>query len=130
MKSFLLHFVCFLLWHFKLVLILPLFLLQAKEYFEKAAENEDPGGYYNLGVLYLKGMGVKKDVKRACKFFILASNQGQPKAFYQLAKMFHTGVGLKKSLETVCRYCLHCLLVWYIISCNLASSSLVPTLLI
>ena len=74
---------------------------QAKEYFEKAVDNEDPGGYYNLGVLYLKGIGVKKDVKLACKYFILASNAGQPKAFYQLAKMFHTGVGLKKNLQMV-----------------------------
>ncbi|KAG5536079.1 hypothetical protein RHGRI_023759 [Rhododendron griersonianum] len=76
---------------------------QAKEYFEKAADNDEAGGHYNLGVMYLKGIGVKqdgvkRDVKLACKYFILAANAGQPKAFYQLAKMFHTGVGLKKNL--------------------------------
>ncbi|KAK9266172.1 hypothetical protein L1049_027235 [Liquidambar formosana] len=70
----------------------------AKEFFEMAAENEDAGGNYNLGVMYLKGIGVKRDVKRACEYFIMAANLGQPKAFYQLAKMFHTGVGLKKNL--------------------------------
>ncbi|KAD4584052.1 hypothetical protein E3N88_21653 [Mikania micrantha] len=70
----------------------------AKEYFEKAADNEEAGGHYNLGVMHLKGIGVKKDVKRACKYFIVAANAGQPKAFYQLAKMFHTGIGLKKNL--------------------------------
>ena len=75
--------------------------MQAKEYFEKAADNEDAGGHYNLGVMYLKGIGVKKDVKIACKCFIVAANAGQPKAFYQLAKMFHTGVGLKKNLPMV-----------------------------
>lgn len=75
--------------------------LQAKEYFEKAADNDEPGGHYNLGVMYLKGIGVKRDVKSARKHFILAANAGQPKAFYQLAKMFHKGVGLKKSLPTV-----------------------------
>lgn len=74
---------------------------QAKEYFEKAADNDDAGGRYNLGVMYLKGIGVKKDVKMACNFFILAANAGQPKAFYQLAKMFHTGVGLKKNIPMV-----------------------------
>lgn len=74
---------------------------QAKEYFEKAADNEEAGGHYNLGVMYLKGIGVKRDVKLACKYFILAANAGQPKAFYQLAKMFHTGVGLKKNLPMV-----------------------------
>lgn len=75
--------------------------MQAKEYFDKAADNEDAGGHYNLGVMYLKGIGVKRDVKIACKCFIVAANAGQPKAFYQLAKMFHTGVGLKKNLPMV-----------------------------
>ena len=75
--------------------------LQAKEYFEKAADNEEVGGHYNLGVLYLKGIGVKRDVKLACKFFIVAANHGQPKAFYQLAKIFHLGVGFKKNVPLV-----------------------------
>lgn len=48
--------------------------------------------------MYLKGIGVKRDLKMACNYFIMAANAGQPKAFYQLAKMFHTGVGLKKNL--------------------------------
>lgn len=51
--------------------------------------------------MFLKGIGVKKDVKLACNYFIHAANAGQPKAFYQLAKMFHTGVGLKKNLPMV-----------------------------
>lgn len=71
---------------------------KAKEYFEKAANNDEAGGNYNLGVMYLKGIGVKRDVKQAVNYFILAANAGQPKAFFQLAKMFHTGVGLKKNL--------------------------------
>ena len=75
--------------------------LQAKEYFEKAADNEEAGGHYNLGVVYLKGLGVKRDLKRACDHFMVAANAGQPKAFYQLAKMFHYGVGLKKDLTMV-----------------------------
>ena len=62
-------------------------LLQAKEYFEKAADNEEPGGDYSLGVMYLKGIGVKRDVKRACRYFTVAAIVGQPKAFQQLAKM-------------------------------------------
>jgi TPR repeat protein len=77
------------------------FLLQAKEYFERAADHEDAGGHYNLGVMHLKGIGVKRDVRLACQYFIVAANAGQPKAFYQLAKMFHMGVGLKKNLLMV-----------------------------
>ncbi|KAI4339577.1 hypothetical protein MLD38_024503 [Melastoma candidum] len=48
--------------------------------------------------MYLKGIGVNRDAKLACKYFIIAANAGQPKAFYQLAKMFHAGVGLKKNV--------------------------------
>lgn len=51
--------------------------------------------------MYLKGIGVKKDLRIASELFMLAANAGQPKAFYQLAKMFHTGVGLKKNLIMV-----------------------------
>ncbi|XP_043813553.1 ERAD-associated E3 ubiquitin-protein ligase component HRD3A isoform X2 [Manihot esculenta] len=69
-----------------------------KEYFQKAADNEEAGGHYSLGVMYLRGIGVKRNVKLACKYFIAAANAGQTKAFYQLAKMFHMGVGLKKDL--------------------------------
>ncbi|MQL92861.1 hypothetical protein Taro_025495 [Colocasia esculenta] len=71
---------------------------QAKEYFEKAANNEEPGGHYNLGVLYLKGIGVERDVALACRYFLAAANEGQPKALYQVAKMFQRGIGLKKNL--------------------------------
>ena len=77
------------------------FLLQAKEYFERAADHEDAGGHYNLGVMHLKGIGVKRNVKLACEYFLVAANAGQPKAFFQLAKMFHTGVGLRKDLPMV-----------------------------
>lgn len=52
-------------------------------------------------MIYMKGLGVKRDLKIAMKYFALAANAGQPKAFYQLAKMFHTGVGLKKNIHMV-----------------------------
>eukprot|EP00252_Welwitschia_mirabilis_P001496 TRINITY_DN1135_c0_g1_i1.p1 TRINITY_DN1135_c0_g1~~TRINITY_DN1135_c0_g1_i1.p1 ORF type:complete len:678 (+),score=132.79 TRINITY_DN1135_c0_g1_i1:342-2375(+) len=72
----------------------------ARGLFKKAADYHDSNGHYNLGVLYLKGLGVKKDIKLAWEHFIKAANAGQPKAFYQLAKMFHKGVGIRKDLLT------------------------------
>lgn len=77
------------------------YFLQAKEFFEKAAENKEAGGHYNLGVLYLKGIGVKKDVVTACKYFLVAANAGQPKAIFQVAKMFQKGIGIKKNIQMV-----------------------------
>lgn len=77
---------------------------QAKEYFRKAAEAGDSHGHYNMGILYLKGLGVKKDLKVACKHFMTAANKGHPKAFYQLAKMQQRGIpGLKRDPATVKR---------------------------
>jgi len=62
------------------MILVSSFCLQAKEYFEKAADNKEAGGHYNLGVMYLKGIGVKRDVKIACNYFIIAANAGQPKS--------------------------------------------------
>ena len=75
--------------------------MQAKEYFQIAAEHKEPGGHYNLGVLYLKGLGVKRDVVTAWNLFIIAANAGQLKALYQVAKLFQNGIGIKKNLEMV-----------------------------
>ena len=49
-----------------------LILLLAKKGFAQAQ--------YNLGVMYEKGKGVKKNLKKAKKWFKLASNQGLAKA--------------------------------------------------
>ncbi|KAM0937007.1 putative ERAD-associated E3 ubiquitin-protein ligase component HRD3 [Dioscorea sansibarensis] len=71
----------------------------AKEYFEKAAKNEEPRGHYNLGLLYLKGVGVERDFLAALKHFIPAANAGDQKAAYQLANMYHKGIGVRKNLQ-------------------------------
>lgn len=52
-------------------------------------------------MLYLKGIGVKRDVAAACKLFLTAANAGQPKALYQVARLFQKGIGLKKNLQMV-----------------------------
>ncbi|XP_031248124.1 ERAD-associated E3 ubiquitin-protein ligase component HRD3A-like [Pistacia vera] len=70
-----------------------------KVYFGKAADNEEASEHYNLGVMYLKRSGVKRDVKLACKYFLAVGNAAHQKVFYQLAKMFH--VGLKQNLQMV-----------------------------
>ena len=76
-------------------------LLQAREYFKLAADNKEAGGHYNLGVLYLKGIGVKRDIMEACNHLLQAVNAGHPKAIYQVAKLFQKGIGLKKNLHMV-----------------------------
>jgi len=59
-------------------------------------------GFYNLGILYLKGLGVEKDYARARDLLVEAANRGHPKARYHLANMLHKGsAGMKKDLAQV-----------------------------
>jgi SEL1 protein len=75
---------------------------QAKELFERAAEAGNIDGYYNLGILYLKGLGVEKDYGRARELLVEAANRQHPKARYHLANMLHKGLaGMKKDLAHV-----------------------------
>jgi TPR repeat protein len=75
---------------------------QAREYFQRAVEANNVDGYYNLGILYLKGLGVDKDYARARNLLLDAANRGHPKARYYLAKMLHKGLaGMKKDLGKV-----------------------------
>lgn len=60
-----------------------------------------PGGFYNLGVLYLKGIGVKRNITKACKLLLIAAETGQPKAIYQVARLSQKGIGFKKDLHAV-----------------------------
>ena len=75
---------------------------QAKEYFQSAAEAGNVDGFYNLGILYLKGLGVEKDYARARELLVDAANRQHPKARYHLANMLHKGLaGMKKDLAHV-----------------------------
>lgn len=52
---------------------------------------------YELGVLYLHGHGVKKNVETAFALFDTASRLGSPKADFELAKMFALGLGTQQN---------------------------------
>lgn len=75
---------------------------QAREHFQRAAEANNVDGFYNLGILYLKGLGVEKDYPRAMNLLVDAANKGHPKARYYLANMLHKGLAnMKRDLAQV-----------------------------
>lgn len=88
-------------------------MCQAREYFQRATEASNVDGFYNLGILYLKGLGVEKDYSRARELLVDAANKGHLKARYHLAIMLHKGTaGMKKDLAHVSAgsmgsYCVH-----------------------
>jgi len=56
---------------------------QAAEWFSKSAEQGHADAQYNLGELYNKGRGVKKNKKIAQKWYKAAAEQGHVKAKYR-----------------------------------------------
>ena len=57
-------------------------------YFKNAADLNDPIGQSGLGMLYLQGRGVPKDLNNALKYFMLASEQGWVEGHLQLGTMY------------------------------------------
>ena len=51
---------------------------------------------YNLGVCYMSGIGVKKDLKKGIKLYERAAEKGITSAMYNLASCYINGVGVKK----------------------------------
>ncbi len=73
-------------------LILPL----AKKGFAKAQ--------YNLGVMYEKGNGVEKNLKKAKKWFQFAAEQGLSRAQYNLGLMYGKGNGVAKDYSKAIKW--------------------------
>lgn len=57
----------------------------------------DPQAQYDLGVMYFKGIGVKKDPKTAYRWFYMAANQGHMRAQNDLAVLLSRGIGVRQN---------------------------------
>ena len=80
-------------------------LKAAREWFEKAAAQNEPQGLYNLGIMYFRGEGAPKDDKTAFGFFLRAAIEGDTDAKLNLVGAYTTGLGVakdeKKMLELI-----------------------------
>jgi len=59
---------------------------------------------YNLGVMYEKGKGVEKNLKKAKKWFQFAAEQGLAKAQYNLGLMYAKGKGVEKDYSKAIKW--------------------------
>lgn len=66
----------------------------------KAAMTGNPSAQYNLGLMYLKGIGTQQNFVQAFQWFAKASKNGVPGASIQTAKMFKQGIGVPKDNQT------------------------------
>eukprot|EP00897_Mesotaenium_endlicherianum_P008175 jgi/Mesen1/7386/ME000382S06586 len=75
--------------------------IQAVEQFSMATKKHDADGQYNLGVLHLYGLGVKRSPAKAFNYFSMAANrQDHLGALFQLAKSHHRGLGTQRDATT------------------------------
>lgn len=65
--------------------------------FLTAAKAGDPRAQYNLGVLYLSGRGVEKDLRQALKWHREAAEQGLSAAQHGLGMMYYRGQGIDRN---------------------------------
>lgn len=68
-------------------------------WFEKAANNGDSFGYWNLGNLYKDGRGVKQDYSKALSLFKQAASMGNKHAMMEIANMYRFGKGIELDKE-------------------------------
>lgn len=70
------------------------------ENFIKAAEQNHAFAHHMIGVAYMSGEGVKKDIHQAIKWFEKAANEfALPGAMYALGMLYEEGKELPKDLE-------------------------------
>ncbi len=61
---------------------------QAMAYWKPLAEKNNPDALYNIGLLYMKGLGVKQDYRAAKHWFKQAAKYGSVDAAYNLGVMY------------------------------------------
>jgi TPR repeat protein len=66
----------------------------ARREWSEAADRGQAEAQYNLGMLYLKGLGVARNPEEAFRWFRLAGEQGQADAAFQVGLMREKGVGV------------------------------------
>ncbi|MCW9023864.1 MAG: sel1 repeat family protein [Gammaproteobacteria bacterium] len=66
---------------------------QALEYWQPLAKKNHPDALYNIGLLYMKGLGVEHNDRTAIKYFKQAASYGNIDAAYNLGVLYKRGRG-------------------------------------
>ena len=72
---------------------------RAFDYFKNAADQDDANGIYNVGMCYLRGLGMPKDDKKAFDCFRRAAEKEHPAAINNIGLFFREGRVVPKDLE-------------------------------
>lgn len=78
---------------------------QAIEWYRKAAQKGDAKAQNNLGMAYVRGIGVTQDFKEAAIWLSKSAEQGNAKAQNNLSVMYLSGKGVAKDLKLAASWC-------------------------
>ena len=70
---------------------------EAFSFYKRAADLSDPLGYYNLGNMYLMGLGRMRDDVRALELFEIAGDMHYPEALFYAGMMYYHDKGVTKT---------------------------------
>ncbi|XP_055377807.1 uncharacterized protein LOC129609722 [Condylostylus longicornis] len=79
---------------------------KAVTHLKLASNHHHPGGIFNLGVCYEKGLGVKKSLRRAMECYQVASGLGHPTAIFNLGVFYAQGLGGLKQDRNAAEKCI------------------------
>ena len=71
--------------------------MEAMKWFQKAAQQGDPGAMYRIGYLYHMGQGVQKSIPESARWFIKSAAAGFAVAQYTAGTLYRDGFGVNQS---------------------------------
>lgn len=74
------------------------------KWFLKAAAQGNTDAENNLGVLYISGLGVEPDYKKAFDWFMKAASHGEPTAAFNIGRMYAGGAGVETDSAEAVRW--------------------------
>jgi hypothetical protein len=76
----------------------------AKKLWEQLAAQNDPAALTNLGIMYEKGLGVKRDMQAAEAMYLRAANLGYQQGQFDLGNLYYNGDGIKQDYKQAGRW--------------------------
>ena len=78
---------------------------QNEKLLEDAAESGEAKNQFQLGVRFLQGDGVRKDLAKAIKWIRKSADKGDPEAQFKLADLYKNGIGVAQNLVESAKWC-------------------------
>lgn len=78
--------------------------VEARKWFQMAADRENAFAAYNLGLIHSQGLGTPKNIAEAKKWFLVSANKGYSQAQYKMGDILEHGDDGKVDLEGAIRW--------------------------